>query len=448
MKSSYIKLTYIITGAFVTLGLVIVIAGGVGLHYIDRIRVYQLHYEHAWEEYQRMVYAEDALKKISRDVSAWQAGILPIRQLNFKSNEINQILSFWIRDENAEGNAEDLISHEEQEERLLTPTHQAFSNLVKAISALPPKPTVQAAESLIHSFNKVQEVTQSLRQFYFESIKDSLKKVRIARHQVERGSAYFIAIVSLLLLGISTLSIKILQRQTTQLLEAQVELERAKRLSDIGVLAATVAHELRNPLARVGIATHNVRSKAKNPDIEKHLVNIDRSVAESEQIIDNLLYYSRLKAPHYERVNIFDILEECAEGLNKKGKKEIMLIKKTESINGLLIEADSLQIKEVFDNILNNAYDAVPSEKGQITLIAENEDKFIKVTIEDNGAGISKDILEKIFEPFFTTKSKGTGLGLAVCRQIMDMHGGKIEVESEVNKGTAFTIVLPKQANV
>lgn len=250
MKSYYQKLIHKIIWAFVILGLVVAIAGGVGLHYIDRIRVYQLHYEHAWEEYQRMVYAEDAIKKISRDISAWQAGILSTGKLKLKSNEITQIVSLWIRDENAEENSKDLITHEEQEELLLTPAHQAFSNLVKAISALPPKPTVQAAESLIRSFSELQVATQPLRQFYFDSIQDTLEKVKKARYQVERGSAYFIARVSLLLLGISTFSIKALQRQAKQLLEAQIELERAKRLSDIGVLAATVAHELRNPLAR------------------------------------------------------------------------------------------------------------------------------------------------------------------------------------------------------
>lgn len=192
------------------------------------------------------------------------------------------------------------------------------------------------------------------------------------------------------------------------------------------------------------MATHNVRSKAKNPDIERHLGSIDRSVAESEQIIDNLLYYSRLKPPHYERINIFDILEECADGLDKKSKKEIMVIKKMESINGLLIEADPIQIKEVFNNILNNACDAVPSEKGQIKITAENEDKLIKVVIEDNGAGINQDILEKIFEPFFTTKAKGTGLGLAVCQQIIKAHGGEIGIKSDAGQGASFMVRLPK----
>jgi signal transduction histidine kinase len=238
--------------------------------------------------------------------------------------------------------------------------------------------------------------------------------------------------------------IKLIQEQTKQLVEAGVELERAKRLAGIGVLAATVAHELRNPLTRIALAAHNIRNKAKNPDLEKHLISVDKSLAESEQIISNLLYYSRLKPPHYERVDILDILEECTEGLQKRARKKIAVIKNLDPISGLLIEADPLQMKEVFNNILNNACDVVPTDKGQIKLIAENEDKFIKVVIEDNGTGIDHDVLDKIFEPFFTTKAKGTGLGLSVCQQIVKAHGGEIEIKNAQGQGAAFIVCLPK----
>lgn len=237
---------------------------------------------------------------------------------------------------------------------------------------------------------------------------------------------------------------RLVQERSGELVEAQVELEKAKRLSDIGTLAATVAHELRNPLAAIGVTAHNIKRKANNPDIDNHIRTIDKKVAESDQIINNLLFYSRLKPPHYESINIFDIIEECVETAEQQ-KKEATVIKNLDSIKGIMIEVDPLQIKEVFDNILNNAFDAIPAEKGQIKITAENEDEFIKVTIEDSGPGIVKDILDKIFEPFFTTKAKGTGLGLSVCRQIIDMHEGEIGVKSELGQGTSFTVRLPKK---
>jgi signal transduction histidine kinase len=96
---------------------------------------------------------------------------------------------------------------------------------------------------------------------------------------------------------------------------------------------------------------------------------------------------------------------------------------------------------------LNNAYDVAPSRKGKVKITAENEDRFIKVAIEDNGAGMDQDTLDKAFNPFFTTKAKGTGLGLSICRQIVDLHGGSIRIESEVGQGTAVIMRLPKGEN-
>jgi len=229
------------------------------------------------------------------------------------------------------------------------------------------------------------------------------------------------------------------------LVTAHIELDRANRLYDIGVLSTTVAHELRNPLAAIQIAAANIKRKANNPELEKHLINIEKKIAESDQIINNLLFYSRLKQPHYESIKIIDIIKESTEAVEQKKKKQIMVIKNLDSLDGINIEADPFQIKEVFNNIFNNALDAVAYEKGEIKITAENEDEFIKLVIQDNGPGIDKGILDKIFDPFFTTKSKGTGLGLAVCKQIINMHHGEIGVKSELGQGTSIIVRLPKK---
>ncbi len=234
------------------------------------------------------------------------------------------------------------------------------------------------------------------------------------------------------------------RRALWELIEARTELERTKRLSDIGVLAATVAHELRNPLAAIGMAAHNIKRKTDDPNIEKHVMNIEKKIGESDQIINNLLFYSRIKPPHYEKVKIFDILEECAESLKKQDKKELNLVKNFDIVRDSVIEADSIQLKEVFNNILNNVYDAISQNKGTIRIAGETEEQFVSVNLEDNGPGISEEILGKIFDPFFTTKAKGTGLGLSVCRQIINMHGGEICIESEIGR-TSVRVRLPKQ---
>ncbi|MBF0522559.1 MAG: PAS domain-containing protein [Candidatus Omnitrophica bacterium] len=240
----------------------------------------------------------------------------------------------------------------------------------------------------------------------------------------------------------------LVEERSSELINAHMELERAKRLSDIGTLASTVAHELRNPLAAIAMAAHNVKRKAKMPEIEKHLDNIKKKVEESDQIINNLLFYSRLKPPHCEDVSIVEVLEECVELLEKKAQPKICVVRDLESVNGISIKADIVQLREVFNNILNNALDAVSSEKGEIKIIAEAKDEFIKIITKDNGSGIDKNIIDKIFDPFFTTKARGTGLGLAVCRQIINMHGGTIDIQSEPDKGTSVVItLLSKQAS-
>ncbi|MBN1113988.1 MAG: ATP-binding protein, partial [Oligoflexia bacterium] len=113
----------------------------------------------------------------------------------------------------------------------------------------------------------------------------------------------------------------------------------------------------------------------------------------------------------------------------------------------IVIEADPLQIKETISNILNNAYDAVPKEDGKIDITTENRGDYIGIFIKDNGIGIPDEHMQKIFDPFFSTKAKGTGLGLAVCRQIVDFHKGKILIESKPGKGTTVNIELPLKHN-
>lgn len=238
---------------------------------------------------------------------------------------------------------------------------------------------------------------------------------------------------------------RLVQERTKELLEIQMELERTKRLSDIGVLAATVAHELRNPLAVIDMAVYNIKREIKTPDIDKYIADIEKKIRESNQIISNLLFYSRLKPPHYENVNMFNIIEESIVTVRNYLNKGVSIIKNINSFEGIFIEVDPIQIKEVFHNILNNACDEVMPAKGQIEIMGICEDGFIRVVFKDNGQGMDKETLTKIFDPFFTTKAKGIGLGLTVCQQIVNLHHGSICIESEVGKGTTVMICLPKK---
>lgn len=237
---------------------------------------------------------------------------------------------------------------------------------------------------------------------------------------------------------------KLVQERTKELINSQIEIERAKRLSDIGILASTVAHELRNPLAAISMAAANIKRKGKNSDLEKHLETINKKVTESDQIINNLLFYSRLKSPHYESVNLFNIIKESVKHAKTRCEQKVNILDKIKPLKDIFIEADSLQMMEVFNNILNNACDAVSPEKGEIMIDGALENGLIKISISDNGSGIKKEHLSRVFDPFFTTKAKGTGLGLSVCQQIINLHEGIINLDSEEGKGTRIKIMLPK----
>jgi signal transduction histidine kinase len=238
------------------------------------------------------------------------------------------------------------------------------------------------------------------------------------------------------------------RERTEELVRVQVELERSKRLSDIGLLASTVAHELRNPLAAINMAAHNIEKKANNPDLTKHLDRIKTKIAESDQIINNLLFYSRLKPPFYECVNMCEMIQESIDAICSHVCAGVSIVRKLDELRDLSIDADPLQVKEVLINLLSNACDALPPKGGLIEIAGKNEDSFVEVSVTDNGNGISKETLSRIFDPFFSTKARGTGLGLPVCKQIIHYHGGQIRIESEVGKGTTVSITLPKSRRV
>lgn len=237
---------------------------------------------------------------------------------------------------------------------------------------------------------------------------------------------------------------RLVNERTQELLHTQAELDKAKRLSDIGTLAATVAHELRNPLAVIKTASYNIRRKRKNFLLDKHLDNIEKKISESNQIINNLLSYSRIKIPTYEKVEIYELLNECIAFTKKRFyNQDVSIFKNYGPTKKKFIDGDPLQIGEIFNNILTNAYQSISDKKGKIEVMTRDVGKnLLEINISDNGIGIDEEDLEKIFQPFFTRKSKGTGLGLTICNELVRLHGGKIDIKSKKGEGTTVTITL------
>lgn len=241
----------------------------------------------------------------------------------------------------------------------------------------------------------------------------------------------------------------------TERVKAQKELEKAKeklnqskRLSDLGLLAATVAHELRNPLSDIQAALYNIERKKENAPIEKQIRTIERKIIDGERIISNLLTYTKIKIPNYQKVNIIDLLDDSINTVIQMFKdKSIKIIKKTSDDFINFIKIDPIQIKEVFNNILLNSYQAINEKEGLIEITAKTIDDMMELTITDNGTGIKKADLAKVFDLLITRESRGTGLGLSICREIIKLHDGKILIDSKINKGTKIIIRLPYPDN-
>ena len=246
--------------------------------------------------------------------------------------------------------------------------------------------------------------------------------------------------------GLTFCMVDVTRRKTAELelQKTQAELLAQLRLSDIGTLAATVAHELRNPLAAIKMATANIKRKAQDPKLERHLANIDKKLVESETIIDNLLYYARIKQPRLAVVDPHELLCECLSVIRERiPAAAVELRAEIEPLRSCPILADELQLRELFTNLLNNAHDALIDGRGVIELSAERGPREITVRVRDTGAGIDPADLPRVFDAFYTTKAKGTGLGLTVCHQVAINHQGTITISGEPNRGTTVTVVLP-----
>jgi two-component system, chemotaxis family, CheB/CheR fusion protein len=236
---------------------------------------------------------------------------------------------------------------------------------------------------------------------------------------------------------------RIVEERTREALNSREQVNKMKHLAEVGELAATVAHELRNPLSSINVAAYNIKRKMANPGLNNHFDNITKKITEGTAIINNLLAFSKIKEPHYERIRIYDVIMDSIEHERQKCKSpNISFVDSFEPLKDVEMDADPLQIGQLIINILDNACDAL-REKGAINIIGESDRKYVKLTVRDNGMGIARENLDKVFKPFFSTKAKGTGLGLAICWQIVHLHSGSLKIKSRKGEGTRVIITLP-----
>ena len=238
-------------------------------------------------------------------------------------------------------------------------------------------------------------------------------------------------------------------RDITDKKKIEDQIRRSERLASIGELAASIAHEIRNPLGAISNSVCMLKQDLSlNGDDQKLFEMVVEETDRLNNIITNFLTFAHPAEYHFAKTDILAIINETLLLLeqDERFNEKIKIIKVYEN-NIPKVYLDQNWIRKVFWNLLVNSIDAMP-RGGKIHIhvrrpkVPDNEE--IEIVVADTGKGIPPEIMKKIFEPFFTTKkTKGTGLGLSIVHRIVDNHGGVIDVKSERNKGTAFTIRLP-----
>jgi signal transduction histidine kinase len=227
--------------------------------------------------------------------------------------------------------------------------------------------------------------------------------------------------------------------------------EHTNKMASIGRLAASVAHEINNPLAiineKAGLLTDLITANDEYPLRRKMLNSLDsivKSVERCGEVTHRLLGFARRTRVEQEKIKLEDLVQEVLGFMGKEASHRGIEVQKRFSDDLPVILSDRGQLEQIFLNLINNAFGAV-EDGGQIELIlTTGNTNTVTFQVRDNGHGITQENLVHIFEPFFSTKGEfGTGLGLCITYDLVQKLGGTIEVESEVGKGTVFTVTLP-----
>jgi signal transduction histidine kinase len=235
--------------------------------------------------------------------------------------------------------------------------------------------------------------------------------------------------------------------RTAELTEAQHELMKQERFSAIGQLAASVAHELRNPLGAAKNTVHTIQeiATAKQVDVARPISRLERSLMRCERIIANLLDYVYVGEPKRRTVNFELWLSEC---LDTQALPAGIALVPDFAAPDAAIAIDAGRLPLVIANVVDNAVQAIMEfpdgqPSGVITIATSVVDEMLTLSISDTGLGITAENLPRIFESLFSTRSFGMGLGLPTARKIVEQHAGTIAVASELGEGTRVTIALP-----
>lgn len=245
----------------------------------------------------------------------------------------------------------------------------------------------------------------------------------------------------------------------TEAAKAEAAMRRTEALAAVGEAAAQLAHEIKNPLGSIRLGVEMLREYTTADEAQRTITLVERGIQHLNKLVVDVTQFSRRRELDRAEVDLHETIDASIDLVADRIKDKETPIEKEYAPSEISGVWDSEQLSEVFVNIFANAIDAseprVPLkisteliEAGSTLVGAPTTDtkSRVRIKISDQGAGMDEKTVSRLFEPFFTTKKRGTGLGLSIVRQIIDLHGGSIEVLSERGKGTTFTVELPLNA--
>jgi two-component system sensor histidine kinase PilS (NtrC family) len=233
------------------------------------------------------------------------------------------------------------------------------------------------------------------------------------------------------------------RKTKNELQQMQDRVKRVEKLAAIGEIAAGLAHEIKNPLASLTGSIQLLREDFRyDADQERLMQIILREADRLGSLAHNFLLYARPPAGKAEPIELEKALLETAEFFEKDGSKDKRIITRKHLIPDIWVDMDPVHLRQILWNLLLNAADAIQGE-GHIDIeMYAVKGKQVCIKISDDGCGIPRDVLQSIFDPFFTTKPNGTGLGLSIVHRIVDAYDARLDVESQPDKGTSFTLQM------
>ena len=232
--------------------------------------------------------------------------------------------------------------------------------------------------------------------------------------------------------------------------DLEAKLQEAERSAVIGRLGAAVAHEIRNPLNYITLSLDHLResfppqSEEKKQEFDKIMRQLRVEVDRIEERVSELLHFARPRKPEFESVDIRELIEDSMKIVEARASEAKIGIDISTADGLRAIKADREYLRSLFSNLFINAVKAMePIGAGHLRVSVEGDGSEVVVTVSDDGPGIAEQDLPRIFEPYFSVAKTGTGLGLAIAQRAVELHGGRISVESHPNKGATFRVVLP-----